>query len=300
MKNVVHVIMSGKLECSHQSMLEQKKKNSQSGELRKSFATIILLYSRNYTNPNIMSSSAGFDRHITIFSPEGRLYQVEYAFKAINSANITSLGITGEDSAVIISQKKIPDKLLDPKTVSYIFKITPSIGMVATGSIADARAQAMRARSEASEFRYKYGYEMPVESLSRRMANLSQLYTQRAYMRPLGVALTFIQVDFEDEGRGPQVFKCDPAGYFTGVKAVATGPKQQEATTYLEKKFKKIDAVKGDWKATVEFAIIALSSVVGTEFRKNDIEIGVATEGEFRILSPEEIDERLISIAEQD
>ena len=282
------------------SMLEEKKKNSQSGELRKSFATIILLYSRNYTNPNIMSSSAGFDRHITIFSPEGRLYQVEYAFKAINSANITSLGITGEDSAVIISQKKIPDKLLDPKTVSYIFKITPSIGMVATGSIADARAQAMRARSEASEFRYKYGYEMPVESLSRRMANLSQLYTQRAYMRPLGVALTFIQVDFEDEGRGPQVFKCDPAGYFTGVKAVATGPKQQEATTYLEKKFKKIDAVKGDWKATVEFAIIALSSVVGTEFRKNDIEIGVATEGEFRILSPEEIDERLISIAEQD
>ncbi|EER31050.1 proteasome component C7-alpha [Candida tropicalis MYA-3404] len=281
-------------------MLEEKKKNSQSGELRKSFATIILLYSRNYTNPNIMSSSAGFDRHITIFSPEGRLYQVEYAFKAINSANITSLGITGEDSAVIISQKKIPDKLLDPKTVSYIFKITPSIGMVATGSIADARAQAMRARSEASEFRYKYGYEMPVESLSRRMANLSQLYTQRAYMRPLGVALTFIQVDFEDEGRGPQVFKCDPAGYFTGVKAVATGPKQQEATTYLEKKFKKIDAVKGDWKATVEFAIIALSSVVGTEFRKNDIEIGVATEGEFRILSPEEIDERLISIAEQD
>lgn len=278
----------------------RKKKNSQSGELRKSFATIILLYSRNYTNPNIMSSSAGFDRHITIFSPEGRLYQVEYAFKAINSANITSLGITGEDSAVIISQKKIPDKLLDPKTVSYIFKITPSIGMVATGSIADARAQAMRARSEASEFRYKYGYEMPVESLSRRMANLSQLYTQRAYMRPLGVALTFIQVDFEDEGRGPQVFKCDPAGYFTGVKAVATGPKQQEATTYLEKKFKKIDAVKGDWKATVEFAIIALSSVVGTEFRKNDIEIGVATEGEFRILSPEEIDERLISIAEQD
>ncbi|EMG46214.1 SCL1 Proteasome subunit alpha type-1 [Candida maltosa Xu316] len=247
-----------------------------------------------------MSSSAGFDRHITIFSPEGRLYQVEYAFKAINSSNITSLGITGKDSAVIISQKKIPDKLLDAKTVSYIFKITSSIGMVATGSIADARAQAMRARSEATEFRYKYGYDIPVESLSRRMANISQLYTQRAYMRPLGVALTFIQVDFEDEGRGPQVFKCDPAGYFTGVKAVATGPKQQEATTYLEKKFKKIDAVNGDWKETVEFSIIALSTVVGTEFRKNDIEIGVATEGNFRILTPEEIDERLIAIAEQD
>lgn len=189
---------------------------------------------------------------------------------------------------------------MDPETVSYIFKITPSIGLVATGSIADARAQALRARSEAAEFRYKYGYEMPVESLAKRMANLSQLYTQRAYMRPLGVALTFCQVDFEDESRGPQIFKCDPAGYYTGVKAVATGPKQQEATTYLEKKFKKIEHVKGDWKDTVEFAITALSSVLGTDFRKNDIEIGVATEEGFRILNPEEIDERLVTIAEQD
>ncbi|KAG7663686.1 SCL1 [[Candida] subhashii] len=246
-----------------------------------------------------MSSSAGFDRHITIFSPEGRLYQVEYAFKAINSANITSMGISGKDSAVLISQKKIPDKLLDPKTVSYIFQITPSIGCVATGSIADARSQALRARAEATEFRYKYGYEMPVESLAKRMANLSQLYTQRAYMRPLGVALTFCQVDV-DEGKGPQIFKCDPAGYYTGVKAVSTGPKQQEATTYLEKKFKKIDHIKGDWKETVEFAIIALSSVIGTDFRKNDIEIGVATNEGFRILTADEIDERLVSIAEQD
>jgi 20S proteasome subunit alpha 1 len=246
-----------------------------------------------------MSNSAGFDRHITIFSPEGRLYQVEYAFKAINSANITSLAVSGKDSAVLISQKKIPDKLLDAKTVSYMFKITPSIGLVTTGSIADARSQALRARAEAAEFKYKYGYEMPVESLAKRMANISQLYTQRAYMRPLGVALTFCQFDV-DEAKGPQIFKCDPAGYYTGVKAVATGPKQQEATTYLEKKFKKTDFVKGDWKKTVEFAISALGSVLGTEFRKNDIEIGVATADGFKILSPEEIDERLVSIAEQD
>lgn len=223
---------------------------------------------------------------------------MEYAFKAINSSNLTALGVCGKSSTVLISQKKIPDKLLDAQTISYIFKITPSIGMVATGSIADARAQALRARSEAAEFKYKYGYEMPVQSLAKRMANLAQLYTQRAYMRPLGVALTFCQID---EEKGPQIYKCDPAGYYTGVKAVATGPKQQEATTYLEKKLKKVDAVEGDWKQTVEFAINALSSVLGTEFRKGDIEIGVATEEEgFRILLEDEIDERLITIAEED
>lgn len=228
------------------------------------------------------------------------MYQVEYAFKAINSASITSIGVTGKDSAVLISQKKIPDKLLDPATVSYLFQITPSVGMLATGSIADARSLALRARAEAAEFRYKYGYEMPVQGLAKRMANISQIYTQRAYMRPLGVALTFCQVDFEDENRGPQIFKCDPAGYYTGVKAVSTGPKQQEATTYLEKKFKKMDHVDGDWKETVEFAITSLSSVLGTDFRKNDIEIGVATQGEFRILTADEIDERLVAIAEMD
>lgn len=228
------------------------------------------------------------------------MFQVEYAFKAINSANITSIGVTGKDSAVLISQKKIPDKLLDASTVSYLFQITPSIGMLATGSIADARSLSLRARQEAVEFRYKYGYEMPVQSIAKRMANISQIYTQRAYMRPLGVALTFCQVDFDDENRGPQLFKCDPAGYYTGAKAVATGPKQQEATTYLEKKFKKMESVDGDWKATVEFAITSLSSVLGSDFRKNDIEIGVATHGKFHILTPEEIDERLVAIAETD
>lgn len=126
---------------------------------------------------------------------------------------------------MLISQKKVSDKLLDPSTVSYLFQITPSIGILATGSIADARNLALRARAEAAEFKYKYGYEMPVQSIAKRMANMSQLYTQRAYMRPLGVSLTFCQVDFEDEGKGPQIFKCDPAGYYTGVKAVSTGPK---------------------------------------------------------------------------
>lgn len=238
---------------------------------------------------------SGFDRHITIFSPEGRLFQVEYAFKAINAANINAMGVTGKDCAVLIQQKKVPDKLLDPATVSYMFSITPKIGMLATGSIADARNQALRARAEAAEFRYKNGYEMPVDALAKRMANLAQIYTQRAYMRPLGVALTFCAVDDEF---GPMLFKTDPAGYYVGARANATGPKQQELITALEKKYKK--DVKGDWQQIVEFAIVTLSNVLNTEFRKNDIEIGVALNDRFFTLSSDEIDERLVAIAEQD
>lgn len=71
------------------------------------------------------------------------------------------------------------DKLIDPSSVSHIFQISPSVGCVITGSIADARAFAQRAQGEAAEFRYKFGYEMPCDALAKRIANISQVYTQR-------------------------------------------------------------------------------------------------------------------------
>jgi 20S proteasome subunit alpha 1 len=119
-------------------------------------------------------------------------------------------------------------------------------------------------------------------------------------MRPLGVAITLISLDDEN---GPLVYKCDPAGYFVGYKATATGPKQQEAMNYLEKKLKKKDHAEGDWKQVVELAITALSNVLAVDFRKNDIEIGVVGidgSSQFRKLTVDEIDERLVAIAEQD
>jgi len=126
-------------------------------------------------------------------------------------------------------------------------------------------------------------------------------------MRPLGVATTLISVDSE---YGPQLYKCDPAGYYVGYKATASGPKQQEALNFLEKKLKNKDHAEGSWEEVVELGIAALSSVLSVDFKKGELEIGIVggprvdgkegTDSSFRSLTEEEIDDRLQAIAEKD
>lgn len=180
--------------------------------------------------------------------------------------------------------------------------LTPKIGAVATGLIPDARAHVARARQEAAEFKYKFGYDIPVDLLSRRIANLNQVSTQQAAMRPLGTALTLISIDDE---RGPQVYKCDPAGHYVGYVATGTGAKATDVVNHLEKLLKKADvkshlgATKGE---TLELAITTLSNVLGQDFKAAELEIGLVSVQEpgFTIMSTDEIETILTRIAEKD
>ncbi|XP_042376424.1 proteasome subunit alpha type-6-like [Zingiber officinale] len=242
-------------------------------------------------------TGAGYDRHITIFSPEGRLYQVEYAFKAVKASGITSIGVRGKDSVCVVTQKKVPDKLLDQTSVTHLFPITKCLGLLATGMTADARSLVQQARNEAAEFRFKWGYEMPVDVLSKWVADKSQIYTQHAYMRPLGIVAMILGID---EEKGAQLFKCDPAGHFFGHKATSAGLKEQEAINFLEKKMKN-DPVFS-YEETVQTAISALQSVLQEDFKATEIEVGVVRTEDptFRVLSTEEIEEHLTAISERD
>lgn len=126
-------------------------------------------------------------------------------------------------------------------------------------------------------------------------------------MRPLGIATTIISVDDEF---GPQLFKCDPAGYYTGYKATASGPKTQEALNFFEKKLKNKDCAEGSWEDVVELGITALSTVLSVDFKKGELEVGIVggprkdgqegTDNAFRALTEDEIDERLQAIADKD
>jgi 20S proteasome subunit alpha 1 len=151
-------------------------------------------------------SSAGFDRHITIFSPEGRVYQVEYAFKALNSTNITAVAVKGVDSAVIAVQKRVPDKLIVTESVTSVYKLTPTIGCAMVGMIPDSKFQVRRAQLEAAQWKYQNGYDMSAEQLARRMADLNQFYTQNAEMRSLGTGRLSTSVLFYS---GKQRFSHD-------------------------------------------------------------------------------------------
>ncbi|GJY87484.1 proteasome subunit alpha type-6 [Tanacetum coccineum] len=190
---------------------------------------------------------------------------------------------------------------------------------------ADARTLVQQARKEAAEFRFKYGYEMPVDALARwflsvMIADKSQVYTQHAYMRPLGVVrlvllkfsrlsvlpkISYISTAVAmvlgiDDENGPKLFKCDPAGHFFGHKATSAGSKEQEAINFLEKKMKNDPEFSYD--ETVQTAISALQSVLQEDFKANEIEVGVVRKENpaFHVLSTEEIDEHLTAISERD
>lgn len=188
---------------------------------------------------------------------------------------------------------------MDPSSVSYLFKLTPTIGCVMNGMSPDCRVLVQKAREEAAEFQYKFNYPMPPQVLAQRVADINQVSTQHARMRPLGATMTLIGID---EEFGPQLYKIDPAGHFAGYRATSCGPKEQEANTFLEKKLKAGELSQLNQTNLIQMAINALQTILSIDLKPADIEVGVvSTENpKFYTLSTSEIDEHLNAIAERD
>jgi 20S proteasome subunit alpha 1 len=161
----------------------------------------------------------------------------------------------------------------------------------------DAKFVVTWLRHTAAQFKFKNGYFIPVPVLAQKLGNYLQKFSQYAYMRPFCVNTTI--VGFDDEF-GPQVYRIDPSGQAVGFRCVSTGTKEQEAMTQLEKHWKKNE---GNWdtRQTVETAIQVLQTVVSSDFKSNEIEIGISTASnpQFRKLTEQEIEGFLNDLADK-
>jgi len=179
--------------------------------------------------------SSRYDQRTTIFSPEGRLYQVEYAMEAISQAG-SAVGILAKDGVVLAAEKRITSKLLDiRKTTEKMYKIDDHISCAVAGITSDANILINFARLEAQRYFYVYQEPIPVEQLLIRVCDLKHGYTQYGGLRPFGVSFLFAGWD---EHYGFQLYQSDPSGNYGGWKARAIGANHQAAQQILKEDYK--------------------------------------------------------------
>jgi len=189
----------------------------------------------------LFAPSAGYDRAITIFSPDGRLYQVEYALETVRRGSL-AVGI-GTEKGVVLAVEERGRKLQSGDSTIKMFQIDDHIGAVGAGYIPDARIQVDSARVMAQSNRLIYDEPVDVEAIAKRIADMNQQYTQYAGVRPFGVSLIIAGVD---ESNGPVVFLTDPTGAYSGFDGIAIGQSSDQVNDYLEKNYSKdlsLDAV---------------------------------------------------------
>lgn len=228
----------------------------------------------------------GYDRAITVFSPDGRLFQVEYAREAVKRGT-TAMGIKGEDSVVLMVDKRISTDLLEPRSIEKIFHLDNHIGAATSGLVADARQLIDKARMESQVNQMSYGEKIDVRTLTRNICDHLQQYTQYGGVRPFGTALLIAGV----YNGLPKLFETDPSGAMMEYKATSIGENRSDIMSFFEEKYQK----KLSTKEAIELGFEALEEHQEQELNSKSLEIGVAkTETkEFEKIKEDQVSEYL-------
>ena len=179
-----------------------------------------------------MMASRGYDMTPTMYSPDGRIYQVEYAIETVKRGAI-AIGLQAKDGVVLAVEEKSRDLQVEDIT-QKIFEVDDHIGIAAAGYIPDARVLVDNARFFSQSNKLTYDESVEVETVARHLADQSHQFTQYSGVRPFGVALIVAGVD----RRGSRIFVTDPSGTYVPYTAVAIGGNSDEITDYLEKNYK--------------------------------------------------------------
>lgn len=175
-----------------------------------------------------------YDRAITVFSPDGRLFQVEYALEAVNRG-ATILGATCSEGVVLGAEEQIQSDLQDPDFGWKLFEVDDHLGAAVVGLGSDARVLIDQARIYAQSNRLTYDEPIDVEVLTKRIGDVEQMYTQHAGVRPFGVSIIFGGVD----KTGSKLFTTDPSGTYRGYKAHTVGVGRETVETVLKEEYRE-------------------------------------------------------------
>jgi proteasome alpha subunit len=224
----------------------------------------------------------GYDRAITVFSPDGRLYQVEYAREAVKRGT-TAVGIKCSDGVVLIVDKRVSSRLLEPSSIEKIFKIDEHIGVASSGLVGDARALVDRARLESQINRVSYDESIDVETLSKKLCDHMQTYTQFGGARPYGTALLIAGVS---DGRA-RLFETDPSGTLLEYKATGIGTGRPAVMKAFDEDYSE----EMSCNDAINLGLKALHAATEGKFDVNTVEIGLVstTDALFRKMTKEEV-----------
>eukprot|EP00933_Yihiella_yeosuensis_P028798 TRINITY_DN22610_c0_g1_i1.p1 TRINITY_DN22610_c0_g1~~TRINITY_DN22610_c0_g1_i1.p1 ORF type:complete len:255 (-),score=53.60 TRINITY_DN22610_c0_g1_i1:193-957(-) len=237
-----------------------------------------------------------YDSRTTTFSPEGRLYQVEYAMEAINLAGST-VGVLGEDCVVLAGEKKTTSKLLDQgKQHEKLFQLDSSTFCAVAGMTADANILINKLRLTAGQHVYTYSESMPVEQLVTSICDFKQGYTQFGGLRPFGVS--FLVAGY-DSSHGFQLYHTDPSGNFSGWKSYAIGINNNTAMQIMRQDWKPGLKLQEALELTAKVLVKTMDTATPTAER---LEFGVVYKTEsgqvkFRMLQDAEINKLMADAA---
>ncbi len=222
-----------------------------------------------------------YDRGITVFSPDGRLFQVEYAREAVKKGT-TTIGLKFKDGVILVVDKRVSSKLVEPESIEKIYDVDDYIGCATSGLVADARVLVDEARKAAQIHKVNYGENIGVEMLVKKVCDYKQQYTQYGGARPFGTSLLIAGVD----DMGVHLFETDPSGALVAYKATCIGSGRPVVMDILEKEFKD----KMSSEAALKLGLKVLSAAIEDTPSAESVEVGVVEKDKkFRRLSETEI-----------
>jgi proteasome alpha subunit len=224
-----------------------------------------------------------YDRAITVFSPDGRLFQVEYAREAVKRGT-TTVGLKFKDGAILIVDKRIASRLMEPKSIEKIFQIDEHVGCATSGLVADARVLVDHARVTAQVSKITYDERIGVEMLVKRICDFKQNYTQYGGVRPFGTALLVAGVD----DQGVHLFETDPSGALVSYKAGSIGAGRNVVMEVFEEQYQ--EGMESD--EAIVLGLKALKKATEEEkLNPKSVEIGIVRKGaNFRRLDDSEVE----------